>query len=422
QVGHVDGAHVGAVRVAEEQQGQLPLRLGAEVERPPRRVGQREVGSGLGFAQQHPVPGLPVVGRRRAAVVTLAGQEGAGAHGQGDDRDEGGDEPDAGPAAGTAGGRGGVPAGAAPLVGGLVARRCGRRLDVVLVGRARGDLVVAGGLGLDPVAGGHDAPPAVISATAVSRAARSSPDPRATTAPPASTATRQGSPVSPAAWAAAWSPSTGAGDVQPSASSQRAGGWLGRRGATAVDTPNRSTPSGSPPLSTQSWMTGTSAWQWGHQWARNTTMAGRPAAGRVSGRPSRPVPLSVGIGLPIAGSSPSSVRGGSGSPSTVAGVSSGTAASVKRVPSSEGPSSEGAVSRGDVAVSTPSSSPEPAIRAATRATTTTATTTAATTATARSGRPCPGLGRVARRVEALTVSPGGGPAAGRRRRTPTAPW
>src|SRR5690606_23702862 len=134
-----------------------------------------------------------VVGRRRAAVVTLAGQEGAGAHGQGDDRHEGGDEPDAGPAAGTAGGRGGVPAaGAAPLVGGLVARRCGRRLDVVLVGRARGDLVVAGGLGLDPVAGGHDAPPAVISASAVSWAALSSPEPRATTSPSASTATKNG--------------------------------------------------------------------------------------------------------------------------------------------------------------------------------------------------------------------------------------
>src|SRR5690606_11460459 len=85
--------------------------------------------------------------------------------------------------------------------------------------------------------------------------------------------------VSPTAWAAAWSPSTSTGDVQPSASSQRAGGWLGRRGSTAVDTPNRSTPSGSPPLSTQSWMTRTSAWPWGPPGARDPPMAGRRVVG-----------------------------------------------------------------------------------------------------------------------------------------------
>ena len=103
-----------------------------------------------------------------------------------------------------------------------------------------------GRLGVDPVAG-HDAL-LRISASSVSWAAltyRSCGGPRRRPRP------RRRVGGQPTAWAAAWLPSTSTGEVQPSSSSQRAGGWLGRRGRRR-STPVQVDPSGSPPLSTQS--------------------------------------------------------------------------------------------------------------------------------------------------------------------------
>ena len=75
-----------------------------------------------------------------------------------------------------------------------------------------------------------------------------------------------------------------------------------------------STSSGRPPSSTQSWISGISRWQCGHQWATKMTIWTRPFGSMATGAPWSSWPWTTGAASPTAGSSVGLVNAGSGVP------------------------------------------------------------------------------------------------------------
>src|SRR5689334_19796913 len=63
-----------------------------------------------------------------------------------------------------------------------------------------------------------------------------------------------------------------------------------------------STPDGTPPALTHASTSGTSAWQWGHQWAMNMIALARPSWAILTGFPAKSAPATSGAARPTAGS------------------------------------------------------------------------------------------------------------------------
>src|SRR3954452_23421205 len=98
-----------------------------------------------------------------------------------------------------------------------------------------------------------------------------------------------------------------------------------------VETETKSTSGGTPPLVIHAWTRGSSAWQWGHQWAKKRIALGRPS------RAIEPVAVvTVGAVTPTAGSVPVSGNGSSGVPSMTGALPAASEPTGPEPPAAEG--------------------------------------------------------------------------------------